>query len=205
MMTDHSQRARMIDLMEANAPARSRELAAIGVAPTAISRAVAEGAVVRIGRGLYQLPDSEPDLHSALIEIAKRAPKAVICLTSALSFHQLTDQLPRKIWIAVGAKDWAPKIDYPQIRVVRFREPYLSNELEVHNIHGVDVRVYSITKSIADAFRNPKLVDRSVAIEAMKSALNDRKATPGQLAAAAQQNGAWNQMRPYLEALTSNG
>lgn len=205
MITDHSQRARMIDFMEANAPARSRELAAIGVAPTAISRAVAEGAVVRIGRGLYQLPDSEPDLHSALIEIAKRAPKAVICLTSALSFHQLTDQLPRKIWIAVGAKDWAPKIDYPQIRVVRFREPYLSNELEVHNIHGVDVRVYSITKSIADAFRNPKLVDRSVAIEAMKSALNDRKATPGQLAAAAQQNGAWNQMRPYLEALTSNG
>jgi predicted transcriptional regulator of viral defense system len=205
MITDHSQRARMINFMEAHAPARSRDLVAIGVAATAISRAVAEGAVVRIGRGLYQLPDSEPDLHSALIEIAKRAPKAVICLTSALSFHQLTDQLPRKIWIAVGAKDWAPKIDYPQIRVVRFREPYLTNGLEVHNIHGVDVRVYSITKSIADAFRNPKLVDRSVAIEAMKSALNERKATPGQLAEAAQQNGAWNQMRPYLEALTSNG
>jgi len=205
MITDHSQRAQMIAFLEDHAPARSRDLAAIGVAATAISRAVAEGAVVRIGRGLYQLPDSEPDLHSALIEIAKRAPKAVICLTSALSFHQLTDQLPRKIWIAVGAKDWAPKIDYPQIRVVRFREPYLTNGLEVHNIHGVDVRVYSITKSIADAFRNPKLVDRSVAIEALKSALNDRKAAPGQLAAAAQENGAWNQMRPYLEALTSNG
>jgi predicted transcriptional regulator of viral defense system len=205
MMMDRSQRARMIDFIEAHAPARSRDLAAIGVAATAISRAVAEGAVVRIGRGLYQLPDSEPDLHSALIEIAKRAPKAVICLTSALSFHQLTDQLPRKIWIAVGAKDWAPKIDYPQIRVVRFREPYLTNGLEVHNIHGIDVRVYSIPKSIADAFRNPKLVDRSVAIETMKSALNERKATPGQLAAVAQQNGAWNQMRPYLEALTSNG
>ena len=205
MITDHSQRARMIDFIEDHAPARSRDLVAIGVAATAISRAGAEGAVVRSGRGLYQLPDSEPDLHSALIEIAKRAPKAVICLTSALSFHQLTDQLPRKIWIAVGAKDWAPKIDYPQIRVVRFREPYLTNGLEVHNIHGVEVRVYSITKSIADAFRNPKLVDRSVAIEAMKSALNERKATPGQLAEAAQQNGAWNQMRPYLEALTSNG
>ena len=129
----------------------------------------------------------------------------MICLTSALSFHHLTDQLPRKVWIAVGAKDWAPRIDYPQIRIVRFREPYLTNGLEVHNIHGVDLRVYSITKSIADAFRNPKLVDRSVAIEAMKSALNDGKATAGQLAAAAQQNGAWNQMRPYLEALTSNG
>jgi hypothetical protein len=112
----------MIDFMKAHAPARSRDLAAIGVAARAISRTVSEGAVVRIGRGLYELPDSEPDLHSTLIEITKRAPKAVICLTSALSFHQLTDPLPRKIWIAIGAKEWAPKIDYPQIRIVRFRE-----------------------------------------------------------------------------------
>ena len=74
MMIDPGQRARMIDYMETHAPARSRELAAIGVAATAISRAVSDGAIVRIGRGLYQLPDSELDLHSALIEIAKRAP-----------------------------------------------------------------------------------------------------------------------------------
>ena len=109
------------------------------------------------------------------------------------------------MWIAIGAKDWAPKIEYPRIRIVRFREPYLTNGIEVHRIGEAEVRVYSIAKTIADAFRNPKLVDRSVAIEAMKSALNDRKATPGQLAAAARENGAWNQMRPYLEALTSNG
>ena len=205
MMTDPGQRARMIDYMETHALARSRELAAIGVAATAISRAVSDGVVIRIGRGLYQLPDSEPDLHSALIEIAKRAAKATICLTSAMSFHQLTDQLLRKVWIAIGATDWAPRIESPQIRIVRFREPYLANGLEVHRIRDVEVRVYSIAKTIADAFRNPKLVDRSVAIDAMKSALNDRKATPGQLAAAAQENRAWNQMRPYLEALTSNG
>ena len=205
MMTDTGQRARMIDYMATNAPARSKELAAIGVAATAISRAVSDGVVVRIGRGLYQLPDSEPNLHSALIEIAKRAPKAVICLTSAMSFHQLTDQLPRKVWIAIGATDWAPKIEYPQIRIVRFREPYLTNGLDVHRIRDVEVRIYSVAKTIADAFRNPKLVDRSVAIEALKSALNDRKATPGQLAVAAQESGAWNQMRPYLEALTANG
>jgi predicted transcriptional regulator of viral defense system len=205
MRQDQSQRARMIDYIATHAPARSKDLAGIGVAATALSRAVAEGSVLRIGRGLYQLPASEPDLHSALIEVAKRAPKAVICLTSALSFHQLTDQLPRKVWIAIGAKDWAPKITYPQIRVVRFREPYLTNGLELHRIGSVDLRVHSVAKTIADAFRNPKLVDRSVAIEAMKSALNDRKATPGQLAAAAKENAAWNQMRPYLEALTSNG
>ncbi|WP_413852411.1 type IV toxin-antitoxin system AbiEi family antitoxin domain-containing protein [Albidovulum sp.] len=195
----------MIDYMETHAPARSRDLAPIGVSRTTIARAVADGVVVRIGRGLYQLPDSEPDLHEGLIEIAKLAPKAVICLTSALSFHQLTDQLPRRVWIAIGAKDWAPKIEYPRTRIVRFREPYLTNDIETHRIRGVEVRVYSIAKTIADAFRNPKLLDRSVTIEAMKAALGARKAMAGQLAAAARENGAWNQMRPYLEALASSG
>ncbi|MEI2805694.1 MAG: type IV toxin-antitoxin system AbiEi family antitoxin domain-containing protein [Albidovulum sp.] len=205
LATDQNQRARMIDYMETHAPARSRDLAPIGVSRTTIARAVADGVVVRIGRGLYQLPDSEPDLHEGLIEIAKLAPKAVICLTSALSFHQLTDQLPRRVWIAIGAKDWAPKIEYPRTRIVRFREPYLTNDIETHRIRGVEVRVYSIAKTIADAFRNPKLLDRSVTIEAMKAALGARKAMAGQLAAAARENGAWNQMRPYLEALASSG
>ena len=205
LATDQGQRARMIDYMEVHAPARSRDLAPIGVSGTAIARALADGVVVRIGRGLYQLPDSEPDLHEGLIEIAKLAPKAVICLTSALSFHQLTDQLPRRVWIAIGAKDWAPKIEYPRTRIVRFREPYLTNDIETHRIRGVEVRVYSIAKTIADAFRNPKLLDRSVTIEAMKAALGARKATAGQLATAARGNGAWNQMRPYLEALASSG
>lgn len=79
LATDQNQRARMIDYMETHAPARSRDLAPIGVSRTTIARAVADGVVVRIGRGLYQLPDSEPDLHEGLIEIAKLAPKAVIC------------------------------------------------------------------------------------------------------------------------------
>lgn len=203
--TNQTQHARMIDYMGAHAPVRSRDLAPIGVSRTTIARAVADGLVVRIGRGLYLLPDSEPDLHEGLIEIAKLAPKAVICLTSALSFHQLTDQLPRRVWIAIGAKDWAPNIEYPRTRIVRFREPYLTNDIEIHCIRGVEVRVYSIAKTIADAFRNPKLLDRSVTIEAMKAALGARKATAGQLATAVRENGAWNQMRPYLEALASSG
>jgi len=155
--------------------------------------------------GLYQLPDSELDAHESLIEVALRAPNAVICQFSALAFHDLTDQLPRKVWIAIGAKEWAPKIDYPRIRVVRFREPYLSGGIEDRNIGGAPVRVYSVPKSFADAFRNKRLVDRSVAIESLKSALDQRKASPTAIAESAKRFGAWSQMRPYLEALTSNG
>lgn len=195
----------MLAFLAQHSPARARDLKGIDIAATTISRAVDDGEVIRIGRGLYQLPDTEPDTHTALVEIAKRAPKAVICLVSALSFHGLTDQIPRKVWVAIGARDWEPKIEYPKIRTVRFTEPYFSQGVETHAISGVDVRIYSAPKSIADAFRNKKLVDRSVAIECMKSALESRMVSPGSLAAAAQENGAWKQMKPYLEALTSNG
>ena len=163
------------------------------------------GGILRLGRGLYGLPDSVPDTHETLIEAAKRAPKAVICLTSALAHHGLTDQLPRRVWIAIGAKDWKPKITYPRIRTVRFREPHFSGGVEEHRMGGTTIMTYTIPKTLADTFRNRRLVDRSVAIEALKAAIEQRKATPSAIAEAARNYGAWNQMRPYLEAVASNG
>lgn len=205
MPRDRTQRQRLLEHLESNAPARARELEDIGVSAATISRAVRSGEVLRLGRGLYSLPDSTPHTHDTLIEVAKRAPKAVICLTSALTFHDLTDQLPRRVWIAIGAKDWEPKITYPKIRAVRFREPYFSGGVEEHQMGAATIRMYTIPKTLADAFRNRHLVDRSIAIEALKAAIEQRKATPSALAEAAQTYGAWNQMRPYLEAVTSNG
>ncbi len=205
MVEKKTQKQRLLSYLDTHSPARARELEEAGISAATISRTVTSGEVMRIGRGLYTLPGSEPDTHESLIEVTKRAPKAVICLTSALAFHGLTDQLPRKIWIAIGAKDWEPRINYPRIRVVRFREPYFSGSVEEHRLNGHSVRIYSISKSLADAFRNQRLVDRSVAIEALKSAIGQRKATPSSIADAARKFGAWKQMQPYLEAITSNG
>ena len=200
-----TQKQRLLSYLKTHAPARARAIEGIGISAATISRAVASGEVIRIGRGLYTLQGSEPDTHESLIEVSKLAPKAVICLTSALAFHGLTDQIPRKIWIAIGAKDWEPEINYPRIRVVRFREPYFSSDTEEHHLNGSTVRIYSISKSLADAFRNQRLVDRSVAIESLKSAISQRKTTPAVIAEAARKFGAWKQMQPYLEAITSNG
>ena len=200
-----TQNDKMLAYMTKHPLVRSRDLIKINVMATTISRVVTEGDIIRIGRGLYRLSNADLDTHTTLAEVAKRAPSAVICLVSALAFHGLTDQLPRKVWIGIGANDWKPRLQYPHIRPVRFREPYFSAEVEVHEISGVNVRIYSIAKSIADAFRNPKLVDRSVAIECLKSALEDRQVQPTTLAEAAKNYGAWNQMRPYLEAFSFNG
>ena len=195
----------MLDYMARNPLARSRDLRAAGISGTAIARATRAGDLLRVGRGLYQLPTAEMDMNTSLAEVGKRAPKAVICLVSALAFHGLTDQLPRKVWIAIGAKDWEPKLKAPKVRSVRFREPYFSAEIEEHRINGVTVRIYSVPKSIADAFRNPKLVDRSVAIESLRAALEEHKASPSELIDAAQAYRVERRMRPYLEALTFNG
>ena len=205
MPSDLTHRQRLLEYLKSHAPTRARDLEDIGVSAAAISRSVRSGDVIRRGRGLYGLPDSVPNTHESLIEVAKRTPKAVICLTSALAFHGLTDQLPRRVWIAIGAKDWEPRITYPKIRTVRSREPYFSEGVEEHRLGGTTVRMYTIPKTLADAFRNRRLVDRSVAIKALKAAIDQRKATPSAIAEAARHFGAWNQIRLYLEAVTSNG
>jgi len=159
---------------------------------------------VRISRGLYQRADAETDADISLAEAAVRVSGGVICLNSALAFHGLTDLLPRRIWIAIGAKSWSPKVS-PVVRIVRFREPYRSGDIERHSIAGIDVGVYSVTKSLANAFRNPRLVERAAALESLKSALRMRKATPGEIVTAAATYRADKVMRPYLEALTIDG
>lgn len=204
-MATVTQQDRLIQLLRDYPLARARDLKAEGIDASTIARAVKTGVVVRAGRGLYQLPNSELDLESTLAEASKRVPKGVICMISALAYHHLTDQMPRKIWMAIGANQWEPSIDYPPLRIVRFRSPYLEYGVERYLISGVDVPIYSIPKSLADAFRSRRFIDRSVAVECLRNAIEQRKATPGEIAKVAADCGAWKQMQPYLETMTANG
>ena len=181
--------------------ARAAEIQRAGITAATLSRLVAEGTVLRLSRGLYQLPDSIGHVHHTLAEASKRVPRGVICLVSALAFHGLTDQMPRRVWMAIGAKDWKPVIDYPPIRIVRFSEPHLSTGISEHVIEGVRVPVYNVTKTLADCFRHRRNVGQQVAIEGIKETLRQRRATPAEIAAAAEKRRVWNVMRPYVEAL----
>ena len=185
--------------------ARLAELRNAGVTAATMSRMERDGEVLRLARGLYQLPDAELDANHSLAEVAKRVPKAVICLVSALAFHGLTDQLPRQIWLAIGRKDWAPKPGGPAMRIVRFTESLLTESVETHVIEGVPVRVFGIAKTVADCFRYRNKVGLSVAIEGLQEALRQRRATPGEIANQAERGGVGTVIRPYLEALTANG
>lgn len=205
LLAQELQKAKLRSLLNARSMMRAHELREAGVSAQTIARAVESGEIERISRGVYQKRDAEVEENQILAEAIMRAPKGVIALVSALAFHGLTDQMPRRVWMAIGTSDWAPVQSYPPLRMVRFTEPYLRQGIEHHAIAGLDVPIYSIPKTLADLFRNPKLVDRSVAVEGLRSALQQRKANPSAIAQAAKAGGAWKVMQPYLEALTSNG
>jgi predicted transcriptional regulator of viral defense system len=123
---------------------------------------------------------------------------------SALAFHGLTDQLPPKVWMAIGHKDWAPQRSGAGIRIVRFTDSLLRAGIETHVIEGVSVKVFSVAKTVADCFRHRGKVGLSVAIEGLQEALRQRKVTPAEIARQAEKGGVSTVVRPYLEALTAN-
>lgn len=192
-------------VLKARGIARLAELRAEGVTAATMSRMERDGEVLRLARGLYQLPDAPLDAHHSLAEAAKRVPKGVVCLVSALAFHQLTDQLPSQVWIAIGQKDWAPKADGAPVRLVRFTDRLLTEGVESHTVEGVPVKVFGVAKTIADCFRYRNKIGLSVAIEGLQEALRQRKTTPGEIVRQAERGAIATVIRPYLEALTANG
>lgn len=200
-----SQRQIAHALLTARGIARLVELRDAGVTAATMSRMERNGEVLRLARGLYQLSDAPLDANHSLAEAAKRVPKGVVCLVSALAFHGLTDQLPRQIWLAIGQKDWAPKSDGTPIHIVRFTENLLNDSVETHVFEGVTVKVFGVVKTIADCFRYRNKIGLSVAIEGLQEALRQRKTTPGEIARQAERGGVATVIRPYIEALTANG
>lgn len=180
------------------------ELREAGVTAATMSRMERAGEVIRLSRGVYQLPDADLDPNHSLAEAAKRVPKGVVCLVSALAFHGLTDQLPPKVWMAIGSKDWAPQRDGTPIRIVRFTDSLLREGVETHVIEGVAVKVFGAARTVADCFRHRGKVGLSVAIEGLQEALRQRKVTPAEIARQADKGGVSTVIRPYLEALTAN-
>jgi len=199
-----TQRSHALALLRQKGMTRLYELSKAGVTATTVSRMERAGEIVRLARGLYQLPDAPLDVQQSLAEAARLVPKGVICLASALAFHGLTDQMPPKVWIAIGRKDWRPRVTYPPIRIARFSEELLNRSVERHQIAGTTVPVFGVAKTVADLFRYRRTVGDVLAIEGLRAALRRRKATPADIAREAEAAGVWATVEPYLMALTSD-
>ena len=166
---------------------------------------VREGTVVRVARGLYELADTTPDARRSLAEASARVPKGVICLTSALQFHELTLQMPSAVWIAIDRTGWKPKVEYPPIRFVRFSSQALTGGVKRHLIEGIEVPIFEPAKSIVDCFRYRNKIGLDIALEGLREGLRSRSVTPDQLWEFARMARVWSVMRPYVEAMVADG
>lgn len=147
---------------------RPRDLERHGVSRVHLSRLAARGLVRRLGRGLYAAPDVELTEHHSLAEAAKRVPKGVVCLLSALRFHGLTTQNPFEVWMAIDHKAWRPATADPPLRLVHMSGPSAAAGVETHTIEGVPVRIFSAAKTVADCFRYRNKIGLDVALEALR-------------------------------------
>jgi predicted transcriptional regulator of viral defense system len=183
---------------------RLSDLKAEGVHAPTISRLVAEGAVIRTSRGLYELANADIGISHSFAEMAKRVPKGVICLISALQFHEITLQAPRSVWVAIGEKDRKPKVSHIATKFVRFGEKALSVGAKTYVIDSVPVRIFDPAKTVVDCFRYRRTVGLDVALEALRLALTERNTTPTEIADYSRQLRIWSVMRPYLESVAAN-
>jgi predicted transcriptional regulator of viral defense system len=159
-----------------------------------------KGVVEPISRGVYRLVELPPISNPDLLPIAMRYPNTVVCLISALSFHEITTQIPHEVSLAVPRRSRAPSIDYPPLVVHRFTDEAYKAGIEEHDIDGAKIKVYSPEKTLADCFKFRNKVGMDVVLEALKLYKNRRKFDHKKILEYARICRVEKIMRPYLEA-----
>jgi predicted transcriptional regulator of viral defense system len=210
-IVSNRQEDRAVALLQERGMARLGEFIQADITAATISRMEQKGIIIQLGRGLYQLADAPLDANHSLAEAAKLVPNGVICLSSALAFHELTDRIPASVWVGIGPREWRPKIERPRIQIVRFGPKVFDKGIKEHIIERVPVRIYSPAKTVVDLFRHGQRqkvfyasqTGLAEALQGMKEALRQRKATPAEIARFAVEAGIWEKVvQPRLEMLT---
>lgn len=198
-----TQTARILELAHRQRLLSAADLRSHGWSPQLLLKLHRTGQLQRVSRGLYSLPDSEVTEHQSLAEVCRRVPKAVVCLLSALQFHEIGTQLPHEVWIALPEATQTPAIDYPSLRIARLRGEAYSEGVETVVEHGSTIRVYSMAKTIADCFKFRHKIGLDVALEALKEAWRQRKLNIDEVTRYAKINRVARVMQPYLETVVA--
>lgn len=179
---------------------RARDLAAHGIRGQRLDRLLREGSLVQRARGLYMAADADVTEHHSLAEVARLAPRAVICLLSALRFHGIGTQLPPDVWVAIHVKAWRPRLTGLPVHVVHMSGAALSEGVEVHDIEHVPVQITTPAKTVADCFKFRNKIGLDVALEALRE-YRRQKRSLDELGRLARVCRVERVMRPYLEAM----
>ena len=193
----------ILDLAQRQRLLSAADVRAHGWSPQLLIKLEQSGKLQRVTRGLYCLPDSTMTEHQSLIEVCRRVPKAVVCLLSALQFHEIGTQLPFEVWIALPEATQTPALDNPALRIARLRGEAYSEGIETLVERGSTIRVYGVAKTITDCFKFRHKVGLDVALEALKDSWRQRKLDMDQVTHFARINRVEKVMQPYLEAVVA--
>ena len=180
---------------------RTAEAIHAGIHPRTLYELRDAGELVQISRGVYRLADRQPVSNIDIVTVASRIPRAVICLVSALAFHDITTQIPHTVSIALEKGAETPRLDYPPITVHRFSGDTLTQGIQEHTVDDVRMQVYSPEKTLADCFRFRNKLGMDVVLEALKLYKARKAFDIGELLKYARICRVENVMKPYIEAM----
>jgi len=189
------------DLFKKRLMLRSRDLQPLKIPRTLLAQLCQTGKIRRLGRGVYGLQGSPQSEYQSLLEVSTRVPEGVICLLSALHFHDIGTQIPHQVWLAIKNGARPPKLDTVGLRVMRFSNASLAHGVETRTINGIPIRATTPAKTIADCFKYRNKIGMDVALEALRDGWHKRRFTMDDLHRAATVDRVARVLRPYLEAL----
>jgi predicted transcriptional regulator of viral defense system len=192
---------RILELAHESGIVSTVEVRSQGIHHEYLRQLCKEGKLVLVGRGLYSLPDADVTVHHGLAQARKAIPKGVICLLSALRFHEIGTQAPHEVWVAIDRRAARPRAKSPRMRIVRFSGKSLTEGIDEHNVEGVLVRIYNPAKTVADCFKYRNKIGLDVALEALREAIRARRCTTDELWRYAKICRVTEIMRPYMEAI----
>lgn len=192
---------RIIRLTRTHGIIRPRDLKKLGLPAQYLRQLEQEGQLMRLDRGLYACPETPFSEHISLLEVAKRVPNGVICLIAALRFHDLTLEFSPDAWVALPPKHHQPKMEHLRVRYFSFSGQAYTEGIEIQRINGVDLKVYSAAKTVADCFKFRNVIGLDVAIQALKQGWEERRFKAPELMRFARINRVENVIRPYLDVL----
>jgi len=181
---------------------RSAEARRLGIHPQTLSRMLEAGLLVKEERGLYRFVEIQLTGNADLIQVAKLVPDGVICLLSALTFHNMTTQIPRRVYLALRQDMKKPRFQYPSLEVVWMSGSSYSAGIERRELDGVAVPIYDREKTVADCFKFRNKIGLDVAIEALEEYLRQTDRSIDMLLRYSRIDRVRNVIDPYIKALT---
>ena len=194
-------RNRVLALARRGAVVRTRDATAVGVHTQVLTRLVRAGTLERVGPGRYRLANADVTEQHDLVLAASAVPSGVVCLLSALRFHNIGTQLPHQVWIAVTRATRVPRLKRPPLRTVRVSPSMFNQGIERHRLEGHAVRVYSLARTVADCFRFRNTIGLDVALEALKETWCSGRLNLDELDRVAKRLRVNRVMQPYLETI----